>query len=142
MKAINFYKKVLSIKVPIIMLLIGVYYTIDFIYREKLTRKEIIIFLFIYFSIIVITECIIAFFRTKKIIKSISDGNIKKIRFSLLTIPFVPAIIGTLFYSISRIILFGILFKREFIIALGMTLFVNYLFSIIYNCSIKIFDYI
>jgi hypothetical protein len=142
MKAINFYKKVLSIKVPIIMFVIGVFYTFDFIYIEKLSQTNIILFIFIFFSLIIITESLIAFIRTKRIIKNISNKETKRIIFPLLIIPFLPAIIGTLIYSLCKIVLFGILFKREFIIALGTTLLINYLFSIIYNCNIKTFDYI
>ncbi|MCR5289376.1 MAG: hypothetical protein K6E51_05240 [Treponema sp.] len=142
METNEFYKKILSIKIPLFMFAFGVWFILYsfFVCHEDLLY--LIHFVYVYISIIIITELIIAYLRIRKILKQCKDVYAKKIKFNLLVLPYLPAILGTTFYSISRIIEYGVLYKREFITTLGITLFVNFFFSSIYNIKIKTFKHI
>ena len=95
-----------------------------------------------YTSIIIIAELLIAFLRVIRIVKQINKESRKKVKFNFLILPYFPAFVSTLFYSIIRVMKYGILYKREFLITLGITLFVNFFFSAIYNIKINAFEYI
>ena len=99
-------------------------------------------FIYVYLSLIIIAEALIAFLRTKNLLNRSKSDCKKKLNFNLLVLPYLPAFVGTVLYSIIRIIEYGILYKREFLITLGITLLINFFFSVLYNIRIKLFEHI
>lgn len=142
MKEKEFYKKILSIKVPIFMLGFGLYFSLYIIGVKRAGIYFLLQFIYVYLSLIIIVEGLIAFFRTNRLLNRSKSDCKKKMYFNLLILPYLPAFVSTMLYSIIRILENGILYKREFLITLGSTLFINFFFLVIYNIKIKIFEHI
>ena len=142
MKEKEFYKKILSIKVPIYMLCFGLYFSWYILVIKNAGTDFLFQFIYVYLSLIIITEGLIAFLRTKNLLNRSKSDCKKKLNFNLLVLPYLPAFVGTVLYSIIRIIEYGILYKREFLITLGITLLINFFFSVLYNIRIKLFEHI
>ena len=142
MKEKEFYKKILSIKVPIFMLGFGLYFSWYIIGVKRAGIYFLLQFIYVYLSLIIIVEGLIAFLRISRLLNRSKSDCKKKMRFNLLILPYLPAFVSTMLYSIIRILENGILYKREFLITLGSTLFINFFFSVIYNIKIKIFEHI
>lgn len=140
MKPNDFYKKILSIKVPVLMLGFGVWFFLYSIIIKNAETFFLTQFVYVYISLIIIAELLIAFFKIKRFLKKKKINSEKKVKFNLLVLPFLPSIIGTFVYSLIKIMEFGVLYKREFIKTLGITLFINFVFSVIYNSKIQLFD--
>ena len=142
MKEKEFYKKILSIKVPIFMLGFGLYFSWYIIGVKRAGIYFLLQFIYVYLSLIIIVEGLIAFLRISRLLNRSKSDCKKKMHFNLLILPYLPAFVSTMLYSIIRILENGILYKREFLITLGSTLFINFFFSVIYNIKIKIFEHI
>ena len=142
MKEKEFYKKILSIKVPIYMLCFGLYFSWYILVIKNAGTDFLFQFIYVYLSLIIIAEALIAFLRTKNLLNRSKLDCKKKLNFNLLVLPYLPAFVGTVLYSIIRIIEYGILYKREFLITLGIALLINFFFSAVYNVRIKLFEHI
>lgn len=142
MKEKEFYKKILSIKVPIYMLCFGLYFSWYILVIKNAGTDFLFQFIYVYLSLIIIAEGLIAFLRTKNLLNRSKLDCKKKLNFNLLVLPYLPAFVGTVLYSIIRIIEYGILYKREFLITLGIALLINFFFSAVYNVRIKLFEHI
>ena len=142
MKEKEFYKKILSVKVTIYMLCFGLYFSWYILVVKNAGTDFLFQFIYVYLSLIIITEALIAFLRTKNLLNRSKSDCKKKLNFNLLVLPYLPAFVGTVLYSIIRIIEYGILYKREFLITLGITLLINFFFSVLYNIRIKLFEHI
>lgn len=142
MKEKEFYKKILSIKVPIFMLGFGLYFSWYIIGVKRAGIYFLLQFIYVYLSLIIIVEGLIAFLRISRLLNRSKSDCKKKMHFNLFILPYLPAFVSTMLYSIIRILENGILYKREFLITLGSTLFINFFFSVIYNIKIKIFEHI
>jgi len=142
MKEKEFYKKILSVKVTIYMLCFGLYFSWYILVVKNAGTDFLFQFIYVYLSLIIIAEALIAFLRTKNLLNRSKSDCKKKLNFNLLVLPYLPAFVGTVLYSIIRIIEYGILYKREFLITLGITLLINFFFSVLYNIRIKLFEHI
>ena len=142
MKEKEFYKKILSIKVPIYMLCFGLYFSWYILVIKNAGTDFLFQFIYVYLSLIIIAEGLVAFLRTKNLLNRSKLDCKKKLNFNLLVLPYLPAFVGTVLYSIIRIIEYGILYKREFLITLGIALLINFFFSAVYNVRIKLFEHI
>jgi len=142
MKEKEFYKKILSIKVPIFMLGFGLYFSWYIIGVKRAEIYFLLQFIYVYLSLIIIVEGLIAFLRTNRLLNRSKSDCKKKMYFNLLILPYLPAFVSTMLYSTIRVLENGILYKREFLVTLGSTLFINFFFSVIYNVKIKIFEHI
>ena len=142
MKEKEFYKKILSIKAPIFMLGFGLYFSWYIIGVKRAGIYFLLQFIYVYLSLIIIVEGLIAFLRTNRLLNRSKSDCKKKMYFNLLILPYLPAFVSTMLYSIIRVLENGILYKREFLVTLGSTLFINFFFSAIYNIKIEIFEHI
>ena len=142
MKEKEFYKKISSVKVTIYMLCFGLYFSWYILVVKNAGTDFLFQFIYVYLSLIIIAEALIAFLRTKNLLNRSKSDCKKKLNFNLLVLPYLPAFVGTVLYSIIRIIEYGILYKREFLITLGITLLINFFFSVLYNIRIKLFEHI
>lgn len=142
MKEKEFYKKILSVKVTIYMLCFGLYFSWYILVVKNAGTDFLFQFIYVYLSLIIIAEALIAFLRTKNLLNRSKSDCKKKLNFNLLVLPYLPAFVGTVLYSIIRIIEYGILYKREFLITLGITLLINFFFLVLYNIRIKLFEHI
>lgn len=139
MKSSYFYKKILSVKIPIFLALFGIWFIFYAKNIKDVDTGFLSRFIFLYIALILIIESIIAFFRTLKLLQKSKSRNYN-LKFKLLVLPYLPAILGKMLFCIVRIIEKQILYKTEFIITLGITLLINFTFSLIYNLKVKIFD--
>ena len=142
MNSKKFYGLILSKGVPLFMLFYGFFFALYCKFVKKTDNVFIRRFIFVFLSLIVIVECMIAFCRTIKLLKGMNAKYSLVIRFRLLILPYLPPILGTLCYGALRVIEYGILYKREFIIVLGTTLVINFTFSVIYNCKVHTVEHI
>ena len=140
MRAKDFYKNVLSLKVLFFMLAFGVWFYVYAVFLEQVDALFLLYFSYVYLSLIIVAELSIAFLRTWRLLSHCKYEYPKKVRFNLLFLTYMPVLMCVILYGAIRIKEYGVLYKREFIIALGIALITNFLFSIIYNVKIKIFN--
>ena len=124
------------------MLGFGLYFSWYIIGVKRAGIYFLLQFIYVYLSLIIIVEGLIAFLRISRLLNRSKSDCKKKMHFNLFILPYLPAFVSTMLYSIIRILENGILYKREFLITLGSTLFINFFFSVIYNIKIKIFEHI
>ena len=140
MKTKEFYKKIISIKIPIFLIGFGLWFLFYITFIKDADVLFLRSYLYVYISLIIIVELLIAFLRTIKVINHSNIENRKKVKFNLLILPYIPAILSTFFYFLLKIHGTGIIYKREFITTFAITLFINFFFSAIFNNKIKIFE--
>ena len=165
------------------MLCFGLYFSWYILVIKNAGTDFLFQFIYVYLSLIIIAEGLIAFLRTRDLLNRSKSDCKKKLNFNLLVLPYLPAFVGTVLYSIIGIIEYGILYKgisknslkanfsrlrrvvtrcsiasyniafsklplktavfrgshkREFLITLGITLPINFFFSVLYNIRIKL----
>lgn len=140
MKTKEFYKKILSKKIPLVMIPYGFLLLLYMKIVENFDTLFFCYFIFVLFSLTVIVECINAFFKSIILLIYRKIGCSRKIFFRILVLPYLPPILGTFIYGINRIIQDGILYKREVIIILGITLLINFICVMIYNCKTDVLN--
>lgn len=137
MKTKDFYKKILSKGIPLFMGAYGVTF-LGYIRVKTVDTRFFIYSILVFLSLIVIVESVIALFRSIQILKRKEISYSRKICFHILILPYLPSVLGTIIYCGIRVLEYGILYKREFLMALGMSLFVNFTFVMFYNCKVDI----
>lgn len=138
MESSLFYKKILSVWVPIFMFLWGAWFIVFQIIPEKNGQLFILQFVSIYLSIVVIVECVIAFFRTSRILSSNKRDILSIVKIKLLYLPYLPGIFGALVCCAITLVMKGVLYYRVFIVSLGSCLFLNFSFAMYFNFKTSI----
>ncbi len=139
----RFYKCVLSKIIPFMFFIIFFFNGLYVLLKYKPNFRLMIEYCFFSISMILIIEIITSFFITISLLNKAQIENKQRVRFYLLIIPYIPSIISTFLYIFLLYLTKEITnYKRIFIICFGLTSSINFLFSMILNSRLKIFDLI
>ncbi|ULQ59122.1 hypothetical protein K7I13_11500 [Brucepastera parasyntrophica] len=142
MKSSNMYACLLSKKIPVFAFSSAACIFLFFIWGEGIF-SFLINFIGVYIGIVIIIEIFFSYVRTFSLVKHVKDEKaLKKVRFYLQVLPYVPAFFGSLVICLFKIWFEGNIYYRDVIYILAGTQLVNFISSIVVNTRIRISSFI
>jgi hypothetical protein len=141
MKNSSMYSYLLSKKIPLFGLYLGILYFLFFWYEKgkNFNLNYMFNFVCVWIGILIIIELHFSFVRTFDLMRYVTDKQVKKkVRFYLQILPYVPSVLGTLVVCLFNLLFQGILYPWVVIYMLAGTQLGNFIFVSVFNIRIEI----